>query len=115
MANEDSYYRQLENRYYGKQDSCKPSETPRECNYGEPLEDGQCYWQVQHGWCKPTYIGDTLDDINEYMEATYEAGGGYDTYIDAVTALTDEEGTSIMYVIYTDGEVKRYASIPNRK
>lgn len=114
MANEDSYYRQLENRYYAKQDACEPTETPRECNYDEPLEDGQCYWQVQHGWNEPVYISDDLDDINEYMEATYEDGGGYATYYDAVTGLTDEEGTSVKYVIYANEEIKKYDKIPNR-
>lgn len=113
MPNEDRYYRELEEQHYDQQDAYLTTETPTECNYDEPLEDGQCYWQVQHGWNKPVYISDDLDDINEYMEATYEDGGGYATYYDAVTGLTDEEGTSVKYVIYVNGEVKRYAKIPN--
>lgn len=111
MYNEDKHYHQLEDQYYEKLNTYKPIEVPTECNYDEPLEDGRCYWQVKHGWNEPTYIGDDLDDINGYMEQEYDDGGGYDTYIDAVTALTDEEGTSVKYVIYTNGEVKNYGYV----
>ncbi|WP_461243637.1 hypothetical protein [Secundilactobacillus muriivasis] len=99
MANEDYLHRQELNAYLHHQDEPAPIEVPIDAD-GDALEPGCFYWRVQYGWADPVYIFDDLDGINDYLEATYEDGGGIDDYHEAVKQIAEEEAEHISYLLY---------------